>query len=84
MSLDLLRRHLREFLVVRDPMGNSLMFRYYDPRVLRVYLPTCNRTELSTIFGPVERFWMESADSGILLEFGLDEGKLIERQVSLD
>ncbi|MBC7925575.1 MAG: DUF4123 domain-containing protein, partial [Bryobacteraceae bacterium] len=32
--LDTLRRHLRRFLVVRDPQGSQLMFRYYDPRVL--------------------------------------------------
>src|ERR1035441_4539010 len=35
-----LRRHLREFLRVRDESGKRLIFRYYDPRVLRVYLPT--------------------------------------------
>jgi hypothetical protein len=81
--LDLLRRHLREFLMVRDPMGRSLLFRYYDPRVLRVYLPTCNFAELSAIFGPVERFWMESADSGILLEYGLEKGKLIDRRIGI-
>jgi hypothetical protein len=83
MRLDLLRRHLREFLIVRDPLGNSLLFRYYDPRVLRAYLPTCTFTELRAIFGPVERFWMESADSGTLLEFGLEKGELIARKVSV-
>jgi hypothetical protein len=63
MRLDLLRRHPRNFLIVRGPTGNSLLFRYYDSRVLRVYLPTGTAHELNTIFGPVERFWMESEDS---------------------
>src|SRR3954454_21413274 len=35
-----LRRHLREFLRVRDEAGRRLIFRYYDPRILRLYLPT--------------------------------------------
>ena len=34
-------------------------FRYYDPRVLRVYLPTCNARELQTVFGPVLRYLVE-------------------------
>jgi hypothetical protein len=29
--------------------GNRLVFRYYDPRVLRVYLPTCTPDELNVI-----------------------------------
>jgi uncharacterized protein DUF4123 len=40
-----LRRHLRQFLRVRDETGRRLIFRYYDPRVLRTYLPTCARLE---------------------------------------
>ena len=64
-----LRRHLRTFLMVRDPRGNQLLFRYYDPRVLRVYLPTCHREELHRVFGPVERFWTEHQSPNTLLEF---------------
>src|SRR5512134_754784 len=36
-----LRHHLRGFLRVQDESGRTLVFRYYDPRVLRAYLPTC-------------------------------------------
>jgi hypothetical protein len=84
VRLDSLRRHLREFLVVRDPAGNLVLFRYYDPRVLRVYLPTCSPTELSAIFGPVERFWTEGDQADILVEFSLEKGKLLQRNVALD
>ena len=50
-SLRDLRRHLRTFLTVKDTSGRRMLFRYYDPRVLRVYLPTCSATELQTVFG---------------------------------
>jgi len=63
-SLKKLRRHLRELLVVKDERGNRLVFRYYDPRVLRVYLPTCSPSELRTVFGPIECFWAEGPKSG--------------------
>jgi Domain of unknown function (DUF4123) len=79
-QIDVLRKHLRRFLLVRDPAGESLMFRYYDPRVLRVYLPTCNREELRTVFGPIERFWMEAEESETLLEFGFNDRQLIEER----
>ncbi len=29
----------------------TFVFRYYDPRILRVYLPTCNRFELKHLIG---------------------------------
>ena len=48
-----LRQHFRSFLMVYTPEGKPVYFRYYDPRVLRVYLPTCNTPELRTVFGPV-------------------------------
>ena len=48
-----LRRHLRRFLVVRSEEGTRLVFRYYDPRVLRVYLPTCTPQESEIFLGPI-------------------------------
>jgi len=64
VGLEALRRHLRRFLRVKDPDGNVLYFRYYDPRVLPVYLPTCHRTEISYIFGPIRRFILEDQVPG--------------------
>jgi hypothetical protein len=78
-SLKKLRRHLREFLVVRDERGNRLVFRYYDPRVLRVYLPTCTTTELRTVFGPIECFWTEADGTEDLSEFWLGTAGLQQR-----
>ena len=69
VSMDVLRRHFRHFLLVLDPLGKELYFRFYDPRVLRVYLPTCTGPETSQFFGQVTSFFMESEDSGAVLEF---------------
>jgi uncharacterized protein DUF4123 len=78
-----LRRHLREFLVVRDSTANRLVFRYYDPRVLRVYLPTCTPEELRTFFGPIECFWLEDGTSNFILNYSRDKTGLAERKQSL-
>jgi hypothetical protein len=66
------RKHFRTFLMVRDPRGAPLYFRYYDPRVLRVYLPTCNEEEMEAVFGPVAFFAMEDADEGQLVRIWRD------------
>ena len=72
-----LRRHLRGFLTVRGPSGNKLLFRYYDPRVLRVYLPSCSSEDLRTVFGPIERIWTEGEPAEKVVEFGFDGTGLV-------
>lgn len=74
------RRHLRTFLRVKDEQGRILIFRWYDPRVLRRYLPTCNAGELATVFGPIDRFICESADAKSVLEYAVEEGRLLSSE----
>lgn len=69
---DGLRHHLRHFLVVRDPQARRLVFRYYDPRVLRVFLPTCLPAEVNHFFGPVDSWFAEGPGGRDLLEFRTD------------
>jgi hypothetical protein len=55
------RKHLRHFLTV-EQKGERVLFRFYDPRVLRVFLPVCNPGEIKEFFGPIERFICEGKD----------------------
>lgn len=71
-----LRKHLRRFLRVKDESGRVLIFRYYDPRVLRVYLPTCTASELRTFFGPIQQMLVEDADPANAIEFSLAGNEL--------
>lgn len=66
-----LKAHFRNLLTVRDEQGKTLFFRFYDPRVLRTYLPTCTREELEEVFGPVRVFLMEGDEPGKRLTFRL-------------
>lgn len=77
------RRHLRAFLVVYGPDGRPLYFRYYDPRVLRLYLPTCEPAELSTVFGPVGAYVLEGEAPDTLLRFQFADGRLLRQEVPL-
>jgi hypothetical protein len=78
-----LRRHLRTFLMVADDRGQFLYFRYYDPRVFRVYLPTCNELELEAVFGPVERFFCESDGGRSMVEYGRRGPALVQSALQL-
>ena len=61
-GLEELRKQFRHFLLAELPDGRMVMFRFYDPRVMRPYLPTCNRDELGLWFSNVNAFVMESED----------------------
>lgn len=63
------RSHFRHFLMVRTEEGKDLYFRFYDPRVLRTYLPTCAPKEVDTFMGPVTAFLFESETTDKLLKF---------------
>ena len=65
-----LRQHFRKFNMVYDPDGNrSLLFRYYDPRVLRIFLPSCDKKQMAEFFGPVDAFFAEAEGGDGYLRF---------------
>lgn len=58
--------HLRALFRVRDEKGKMFFFRYYDPRVLRTYLPTCTARECRDFFGPVRSFFVEGEEANTM------------------
>jgi hypothetical protein len=79
-DLAAMRGHLRRFLMVYDPKGKPVYFRFYDPRVLRVFLPTCNGEQLAEFFGPVTSFVMEGEEPETILTFGRTGGALAKHE----
>jgi len=75
------RKHLRRFLLVKTGDEQRLYFRYYDPRVLRVFLPTCNPAELTEFFGPVRAFLAEGDGPDVLLRFEAERDRLKAQSV---
>lgn len=54
-----IRKHFRQFLKIKDDAGTEYYFRFYDPRVLRVFLASCSAEERVELCGPVERMWAD-------------------------
>lgn len=80
-SIGTLRNHLRGLLVVRSESKRKMMFRFYDPRVLRMYLPTCTASELRTVFGPVNAFVVPGADPSTAVEYRFDGTQLVQEEI---
>ncbi|MEW6730072.1 MAG: DUF4123 domain-containing protein [Acidobacteriota bacterium] len=78
-----MRQHLYQFLIVYDHNGKPLRFRYYDPRVLRHFLPTCRVDELAAFFGPISNFLLEAEDPSYLLRYHTSNSSLVAEKLEL-
>ncbi len=81
-----LRKHFRELVRVCLPDGDITLFRFYDPRVCNVFLPTCDQEQLREFFGPVGRYLAEnksaSEDPSELIEYSFEKGELRKMSVA--
>ncbi|HZF54967.1 MAG TPA: DUF4123 domain-containing protein [Polyangiaceae bacterium] len=70
-----MRRHLRRFLMVEvEDTRQRLYFRFYDPGVLREFIPTCTVRQVAELLGDAEVALCEGAD-GSVLRFERPRGK---------
>lgn len=68
-----IRKHFRHFLMVLSPEGEYLYFRFYDPGVLRSFLPVCKQSEIEDFFGPIEDYWIEDLSPATILHYSRKE-----------
>ena len=78
------RKHFRTFSMVELPDGRSQNFRFYDPIILRDYLPACNGEETQTVFGPVFAYFVEGDATNRAIRFTLNKGLPYEETIRLD
>ena len=64
LEMPMLRRHFRKLNIVYGDGLKALLFRFYDPSVLRKQLPDCTPIQVRQIFGPVCRFVLENGAQG--------------------
>jgi len=61
--------HLREIFVVSDEEDREYFFRFYDPRVLRAFVPSCSPEERKQFFGPIRAIAAEDDERSALENF---------------
>jgi len=63
--------HLRKFLFATLPSGKRAYFRFYDPRVIRVFLPNCKQPQLDDFFrDELDWILVEDPDPAFALVYG--------------
>jgi hypothetical protein len=81
---EMLRMKLRGLLLVEeDDEASVVYFRFYDPRVLRNFVPECDDEQLEELFEVVESFVVESPETDEVLRFRRVNGELETEVVDL-
>ncbi|MCX6270597.1 MAG: DUF4123 domain-containing protein [Bacteroidetes bacterium] len=75
-------KHLGGLLLSKTPNGRDRYFRFYDPRVLRKYLPGCDKNQLKDFFGSIDYFITEDEDPEFGILFYLQDGKLLHTRIT--
>jgi len=84
LSDDDLRRHLRKFTMVRSPEDEAVFFRFFDPRVLRLFLPTCSSDQLEALFKGQAAWLCETEGSDALFCFRRVDDDLLSTRLPLN
>lgn len=71
-----LRMQLRKLLRVKVEGGGHMLLRWYDPRVLTLFLPTCDAEQLRQMFAGVEGFVCEAQRGRAFSSYTLRQGEL--------
>lgn len=76
--------HFRKFLQVRLPDERLVFFRFYDPRVQRLFLPSCDAAQAAECFALPIAWTCESDGGDALLVHTADAGAVDTSRVPLD
>jgi hypothetical protein len=79
-NMDTLANHLRTH-IYQKVKGREYYFRFWDGRVLRKFLPSCEEVQLRLFFGNIRNFTMQDEDPGYDVKFSLEKYRLVKSQV---
>jgi pSer/pThr/pTyr-binding forkhead associated (FHA) protein len=68
-GFDELRVHWRRYVILRNEEGREITFRFWDPRVLAVVLPSMQPVEAREFLGPIARLVVEGDRPQVAIEF---------------
>ena len=53
-----------------------MYFHFYDPSVLKIFLPSCDKNQILEFFGPIESFICEGDTKEEAIRFWQENGEL--------
>jgi hypothetical protein len=76
-ALPTVRRRLRHFTMAKLPDGSGpVLFRFWDPRVFRSYMPLVEAEDAAAWFVDIDRYIVEAEDGVGSLRFTLKSGRV--------
>ncbi len=84
LPMQKVRDHFREFVMVVNEDGEPLYFRFYDPRVMRGFLPTCSNEQLGELFDNRGKYFIEDENGKGVIQYSLTNDSLSEEVVEFD
>lgn len=82
LTLPDLRKLLRRFLQAKLPSGELVMFRFYDPRVFRTYLPSASAPQAADWFAGVRQYAVEG-EGDVQHSFRWRGGRLFDGETAI-
>lgn len=76
----LVQVQLRRLLTVRTPEGRGVFFRYFDPQVFALLVPTFDQQQLRELFGPVQAWYLPDPHGRHRQRYVLRRGALVVQQ----
>ena len=83
-EINVLVKHFQLKLFVKTRDRGAFYFRFYDPRVLRVFIPACDQQQLQDFLSPVHCFICEADDPVMGISLLFEAGKLRSEMISKD
>lgn len=83
-KFDAVLEHFRQFIQVRLPDGRIVFFRFYDPRVLRLFLKSCDAVQANQLFAVPAAWSCENEDGSALLIHTASDGAVTCTTLAFD
>lgn len=75
--------HFKSF-IYQTINGREYFFRFWDARVLKKFLPTCDKKQIAELFGPIDHFIIEADSQEESIKFSHVNGTLQQTKIPAD
>ena len=75
LNLEMVAGHFREF-IYQKVRGRECYFRFWDARVLKKFLPTCNDIQLNYFFRNINSISLPDDDPAFVLQYRVQRSRL--------
>ena len=80
VSFEQVKEYFHSLLLVKHPAGRAVYFRFYDPRVVRLFFPITNNKQVPLLFGPYTYWIVESEKPTTFMHYWVKDGEIKSKE----